>query len=101
MRVPRPGNAPLPPTGSVAHVTGPPDDSRHAGCVAHLTELGYEALPAAADVREGITRVLEADFVVLLPRWEFNLASNVEVAVARALHLPVLDCTTLQRVVVT
>jgi hypothetical protein len=64
-------------------------------CVWHLVELGYKVTGPSDSVRGGIVRITEVDFVVLIPGHEFSRGANVEVAVARALKLPLLDCGTL------
>jgi hypothetical protein len=100
-----PGTVRQPPIGQLAHVCGPV--AHHAArieCAKHLEGLGYSVIHNPVDreslqrLRQGISNVLDADFLVCLPRWEFDRGSNVEVSVARALKLPVLDCGTLHPV---
>lgn len=77
------------------------------GCATGLRELGYIVVNPAENfdgrqdlewttyLRLGIKQVCDVDFVVLLPGWEFSKGANIEVAVARALRIPLLDCGTL------
>ena len=65
------------------------------GCLTYLESQGYVVRPPSPDLRENIQSVCAADFVVVLPGWEFHNASNVETSVARALKMPVLACRTL------
>lgn len=97
-RVPQlPGTVKRPPAGRCGLVVGPGD---HRDCFWHLDELEYRAtgyeLPS--DLREGIQKVLDADFLVVLPGWEFDSQSNVMVTTAKSLGMAVLDCEKLSPV---
>lgn len=93
--VPSPLRGKRPPSGSRAYISGVGD---YADCAAHLVTLGYNVDPPASDLRASIRAVLDADFVVLLPSWQFHSPSNVAVQVAKALRLPLLDCGTLDMI---
>lgn len=99
-----PGTARRPPAGQTAYVCG---DGDFEDCVTHLLDLGYAVATTSKvhgrhlgsptdELREGIEQILNSDFVVVLPRWEFSRKRSVEVQVARELGLPILDCNTLQ-----
>lgn len=85
-----------PPKGSSCYVIAP-RETNASDCVWHLVELGYKVSGPNehGDIRNGIRAVTEVDFVVLVPGYEFSRAANIEVTVARALKLPLLDCGTL------
>lgn len=91
-------------------MTGKPNfnyDAFH-DCAAALRELGYVVVNPAENfegrqdlewdtyLREGIRQVTEVNFLVMLPGWEFSKGANIEVTVARALKMPLLDCGTLE-----
>jgi uncharacterized protein DUF4406 len=105
-----------PPTGSKCYIAGPMSqfadqnfnyDAFNA-CAAELRAMGYGVTNPAENfegkqdlswetyLREGIRQVTLVDFVVLLPGWEFSSGANIEVQVAKALRLPLLECGTLE-----
>jgi hypothetical protein len=59
---------------------------------------GNAALPRETYLREDLGMVLRADAVAVLPRWNYSKGARLEVAVARAIGLPVLTAETLEPV---
>lgn len=99
--LPTTGRTQRPPKGAHAYVCAP-EGNDASDCVWYLVELGYKVsgppnsqATGEKRIREGVAMVLNADFLVLIPGHEFSRHANIEVAVARALHLPLLDCGTL------
>ncbi len=93
--VPHPLKPRRPPKGSACFVAGP-----HAiGCRAYLRELGYEVLDGGlSSLREGVRALCDADFVVVVPGWQFDRWANIQVGLARDLKLPILECDDLESV---
>jgi len=93
--VPNPLKPRKPPKGSACFVAGP-----HAlGCRAYLRELGYEVLDEGlSDLRKGVRALLDADFVVVVPGWQFDRHADIQVGLARNLKLPILECDELELV---
>lgn len=97
-------------------MTGLPDLNRPAFYAAAraLAERGYEVFnPAEADehdpeatpdkprewfLRRDIPELCRSDAVAVLPGWRNSIGAQVEVYVARAIGLPVLDAQTLEPV---
>lgn len=97
--LPTTGRTARPPKGSACYVCAP-EGVDASDCVWYLVDLGYKVSGPADGtgderLRRGVRRVTEVDFLVLIPGHEFSRHASVEVAVARALKLPLLDCGTL------
>lgn len=99
LRLPRVLQSPPPPVGALCFIAGTASSGDWSSCAVYLEGQGYQVLPTTGELRENVQQVLLAHFVVVLPGWEFTLAGNAEVALARALKLPILACRTLTPVV--
>jgi hypothetical protein len=94
IKLPSTGRGARPPQGSSCCLVAP-EGADTKDCVRYLLDIGYRVSDSDGDLRQRIRRVCEVDFIVLIPGHEFSRQANIEVTVARALRLPLLDCGTL------